>query len=282
MPNLLALLASLGWGSSDFLGGFASKRLPDRVVAAISQATGFVGLAIALLFVDSRPTAGDWALGVIAALLAVVGITALYRALAAGPMNVAAPTASVLGSGTAVVFGIGFGERPDGLAFLGIAAAIAAIVAVSRTPDTATEDRLPGHVRRTILTAVIAGLTLGAANVCFSRTSIESGISVVAIERALAALILAVPAWRVRPARRDLPRDAVGFAMGAGLLDALAATSLLLSLQRGALVLGGVLSGLFPVVTVVLARVVLGERLGRPQLVGLVLGVAAVVLLGLA
>ena len=282
MPNVLALLASVGWGSSDFLGGFASKRLPAQVVAAVSQTAGFLGLAVALLVVDSRPDGRDWALGIVAGLLAIVGITGLYRALAAGPMNVAAPLVAVLGSGTAVAFGIGFGERPGPLALVGIAAAVVAIVAVSRTPDAATDDREPGHVRRTLLTAAIAGCTLGAANVCFSRTSIESGISVVAIERALAMVVLAIPAWRARPARSDLPRADLGFAVGAGLLDAAAATSLLLALQRGGLVLGGMLSGLFPVVTVILARVVLRERMGRPQLVGLAFGVAAVALLGLA
>ena len=282
MPNVLAFLSSVGWGCSDFLGGFASKRLPAWVVAAVSQTAGFLGLALALLVVDSRPNGRDWALGVLAALLAVVGITFLYRALAAGPMNVAAPTAAVVGSGTAVIAGIAFGERPGMLAVLGIAAAVVAILAVSKTPDAATDDREPGHVRRTLVTAAIAGVTLGGANVCFSRTSIESGISVVVIERAIAAAILAVPAWRVRPPRRDLPRADLGFAVGAGLLDAAAATSLLLALQRGGLVLGGMLSGLFPVVTVVLARVVLGERMGRPQLVGLAFGVAAVALLGLA
>ena len=88
--------------------------------------------------------------------------------------------------------------------------------------------------------------------------------------------------WRARPARSDLPRADLGFAVGAGLLDAAAATSLLLALQRGGLVLGGMLSGLFPVVTVILASVVLRERMGRPQLVGLAFGVAAVALLGLA
>lgn len=285
LPNLLAGVASLGWGVSDFLGGFSSRRLPAMLVTFISQVSGLAIMVVAVAVIGGEPQTSDVWLGVAGGMMGGVGISLLYRSLALGPMNVAAPAAAVFGTTMAVVSGVIFGESLTPVTMIGLIAAIVAIVAVSQTPDSETIDHAPGHVRRTLLVAVASGLLLGAANVCYSRTAVESGIWPALTARLVATGVLLVPALRAllalrTQADRDTSRGGVGIAAAAGLADAVAASSIFLALQRGSLVLVGVLGGLFPVVTVLLARVFLKEHLGRPQLIGLGFAVTAVILLG--
>lgn len=280
MPNLLAGLASLGWGVADFLGGFAARRAPAQLVALITQVSGLAVMGLAVLVIGGDPTLRDVMLGAAGGVMGSFGLTMLYRSLALGPMNVAAPTTSVVGTGAAVVAGFAFGERATVLTLLGLIAAIVAIVAVSQTPDSETIDHAPGHVKRTLLIAAGGGLLLGSANVCYSQTAIASGAWPVTTARLVATAMLVLPALRSIP-DTGMPKEGLGTAALGGLADAVAAASMTFALQRGSLVLVGVLGGLYPVVTVLLARIFLGEHLGRPQILGLGFAVAAVVLLGL-
>ena len=156
-----------------------------------------------------------------------------------------------------------------------------AVVAVSQTPDAATDDHAPGHVRRTLRIGLSCGVLLGFANLLFAQTSPESGAWSVAVARAVAAVMLLVPALRIRPAG-GVHRASLGYAGAGGVMDALATMSITLAFQRGSVLLVGVLGGLFPAVTVMLARVVLRERMGRPQFVGLAFAIATIVLFAVA
>lgn len=280
MPNLLAGLASLGWGVADFLGGFAARRAPAQLVALVTQVSGLAVMGLAVLVIGGDPTFRDVMLGVAGGVMGSFGLTMLYRSLALGPMNVAAPTTSVVGTGAAVLAGFAFGERATVLTLLGLIAAIVAIVAVSQTPDSETIDHAPGHVRRTLFIAAGGGLLLGSANVCYSQTAIASGAWPITTARLVAAAMLILPALRSIP-DSGVPKKGLGTAAFGGLADAIAAASMAFALQRGSLVLVGVLGGLYPIVTVLLARVFLREHLGRPQILGLGFAIAAVVLLGL-
>lgn len=280
LPNLLGGLASLGWGVADFLGGASARRLPALMVAFVTQVSGLAIMGLALVLVPGDPATRDVMLGAAGGAMGGVGIAMLYRSLALGPMNVAAPSTSVFGTGAAVLAGIIFGERPTALTFVGILAAIVAIVAVSQTPDSETSDHAPGHVRRTLFISAIGGLLLGSANVCYSQTAIESGAWPVTVARIVATTVLLFPALRSRP-EGALEPGSLRMPVFGGVADAVAATAMAFALQRGSLVLVGVLGGLYPAVTVLLARIFLKEHLGRPQLLGLGFAVAAVVLLGL-
>ena len=281
MPALLACIASVLWGSSDFLGGLSSRRLPTQLVTGIALVAGLGTALVLFAVVGGDPTRQDLLLGAASGVLNCVGLIGLYRALAMGPMSVAAPTTSVMGAGTAVVAGLLGGERFTGLTALGAVAAIVAIVAVSREPEhEGKAERAPGHVRRTLVVALLGGLALGLANVCFAGTAVESGLAPLALARAVAVAVLVGPALRSRPPTA-IPRRDAATAASAGATDAIATTAMLLALQRGPLVLVGVLGALYPIMTVVLARVVLREVMGRWQVVGLGFGVAAVALLGL-
>lgn len=284
MPsNLLALAASFGWGTSDFLGGFASRRLPAQFVTAITQVAGAATMFAVVALTHPEPSARDTLLGVAAGIVGPIGLVLLYRGLALGPMNVAAPTTAVAGTATAVVGGIVLrGESFTGTTLAGAICAVIAVVAVSQTPDADTEDHLPGHVRRTLRICLASGFLLGLANVVFSETSPASGVWAIAVGRSVSTLLLLYPAIRIRPETRVLPRHELRLAALAGVGDALATTSLVLAFQRGTVILVGVLGGLFPAVTVLLARIVLRERMGRPQFLGLAFAIATVVLLGIA
>jgi drug/metabolite transporter (DMT)-like permease len=275
VPLLLAGLAGVAYGIADFLGGLASTTLRAERVAVVAQAVGLVVTLGLLPVVGASPSGADLAWGAAAGVGGGAGIAALYRALAIGPMNVAAPTAAVVGSVVPVGVGLSFGERPGPVALAGVACALLAVWLVGSAPHP---DASPGRGRRAALVGALAGAGLGAATVAFGRTSAEAGLwPLAAAKAATVALLLPVGGADGRggaPNGRG-PR----LALAAGLADAAATVLLVLAVQRGPLSLVGVLVSLYPASTVVLARVVLAERVGRAQALGLGLAAAAVVMI---
>jgi drug/metabolite transporter (DMT)-like permease len=274
MPNLLAGLASLLWGTADFLGGLGVKERSALAFVTLTQMVGVAIVAILLVLFPADPTAGDLWLGVISGALTVVLAASLYRSLALGPMNVAAPLSAVVGAAVPVAYGLLTGERPGALAFLGIAVGLVGIVLVSATKTGAQQRVAPA----TLVLATTAGAMIGIVNILFAHTSEDSGVWPFAMTKVVAFAVVGAAFLAVR-GRRDLRLGSLGLPVAAGVADAGATMSLLLALQRGSLVLISILGGLFPVVTVVLARAVLKEPMTRVQLAGLAAAVVAVVLL---
>jgi drug/metabolite transporter (DMT)-like permease len=279
MPIALAGLASLLWGTADFLGGLAASGWRAERVAAISQVVG-LGLLLALAPVLTGPLAPsqDLAWGAAAGISGAVGATLLYRSLAIGPMNVAAPTIAVVAALVPAAIGLVRGERPGALALAGVALAILAVAMVGGASAPGPNEPRPSI--RVLGLAAAAGVTLGLANVAFAQTSEESGLWPVTTTKLVAGIILwsVVLVTRGRNESRS-PRRNVRLAVWTGLVDVAATTCLALALQRGSLVLVSVLGSLFPAVTVVLARFVLEERIARLQAIGLALALAAVAMI---
>src|SRR5687768_6400696 len=248
MPIALAGLASVLWGTADFLGGLAASGWRAERVAAISQVVG------------------------------LVGAPRLYRSLAIGPMNVAAPTIAVVAAMVPAAIGLVRGERPGALALAGVALAIVAVALVGGASVPGPTEPRPSI--RVLGLAVAAGATLGLANVAFAQTSEGSGLWPVTTTKLVAGIVLGsvVLATRTSDGAKAPGRN-VRLALWTGLVDVAATTSLALALQRGSLVLVSVLGSLFPAVTVVLARFVLAERIGRVQAVGLALAIGAVAMI---
>jgi drug/metabolite transporter (DMT)-like permease len=278
MPIALAGLASLLWGTADFLGGFASSGWRAERVAGISQ---LVGLLLVLAFAPALPggaTGEDLAWGAAAGLVGAVGATFLYRSLAIGPMNVAAPTVAVVAAVVPTAVGLAQGERPSSLALSGVVLAVVAVALVGgASAPGPTEPRASVAV---LAVAAVAGVGLGLANVALSATSADAGLWPVAATKVTAGVAL----WSFvlatgRPRDRPPSGRNVRFAVWTGVFDAGATASLALALQRGSLVLVSVLGSLFPAATVVLARFVLDERIARTQAIGLVFALAAVALI---
>jgi drug/metabolite transporter (DMT)-like permease len=260
----LALAASLSWGLGDFLGGLKSRTLHVLTVLALSQVAG---MAAALIWVlasdDGVPGRGSIVLGVAAGASGCLGIAALYRGMAIGAMGVVAPISAV----AAVIpfgVGIGSGERPSALQVAGIVVALAGVAVAAREPAHLGGGRADG-----IGLALLAALGFGLYFVFADRAAEESVPYAVATARGASLVLALVAALAVgasfRPGRAALPALAV-----VGLCDVGANMLFSLATTRGYLSVVSVLAALYPVVTVVMAALVLHERVARTQRLGVV------------
>lgn len=271
---LLGLGSSVSWGISDLLGGMMARRLPVAVVLYVSQPVGLVLALLAVIVIGDRglsltealPAAGAGA-------FALIGLGAFYRGLAIGPISVVA-TISSLGVLVPVGVGLGGGESISAIAAAGIALAVAGAVLVSREPGEAL-DRAGGPA---IALAVLAALGFGGYFVGIDAAAEDdAGWAVVAARAGgVAALLAAWPLLRpnLRLARPQLaPLGLIGtFDVTANALFALATTQGLLSLVAPA-------ASLYAAVTVILAWMVLDERISRIRALGIVVAIAGVILI---
>lgn len=271
--SALAVLASAGWGTADFLGGLSTRRLSILTVSLVSQA---VGLAFTLGLVLSdlhAPTARVVLLGAIAGVLGMVGLMALYSALAIGPMGIVAPIAALSGC-VPVAVGLARGDRPAPIQLAGVALAITGVVLAAR-------HRSPSGTRaspRAIVLALFAAVTLGTLIVALSDAGRDDPAWAVLMVRITAVSLLCVAVLVRRPSFQ-MDRAQVRTLAAVGILDNGANLLFVLAAQRDLLSLIAVLASLYPVATVLLARGVLKERLSRVQAVGVAAALVGVALI---
>lgn len=277
MAVLLALGAALSWGIGDFLGGLTSRRADELYVTVLSQLSGLVVLLAAFAWLPGTPSRAALVFGAAAGVGGAMGLAAYFRALAIGPMGVTAPLSALVGAAVPVTVGLVAGERPDPAAAFGIALGLLAVVLVSRPAGDDTVPHDPARLRRGMLWASVAGLGFGWFFVALDMTPADSGLWPLVAARPAGILALGVLLAQRRPARPG--RVAAGVAAASGLLDMLANTLFLLAVRQGLLVLVSVLTSLYPVGVVVLARLVLRERLSRGQLTGIAFALGAAALI---
>lgn len=291
MGVLFALIAATAYGISDFVGGFASRRVPALTVLLVSYPIGGALMAVLLLWYRGPLSAATVAWSVGGGVAGLTGVALMYSALAIAPMNVVSPVTAVMSAVVPVLFGVGRGERPHGLAWLGIALGLVAVVLISRQaparPEPGTGETAaaaPGAGRtgtvgwRPLTMAVLAGVGFGMYFVCLASADTDSGIWPVVLSRAVSA-VLVVPLailgrQLVRPSRM-----VSGLAALAGVLDATANWTFVLASRHGLLSLSGVITALYPAGTVLLAMGFLGERSSRTQRMGFGVATFSVVLL---
>lgn len=275
MTVALALCASLLWGSADFLGGTATRRLPAIGVVFVSQAAALFGLLVVAIATGAF-TASTGYLGwaIVAAVVGVVALVGFYAALAEGTMGVVAPIAS-LGVVVPVVVGLAQGDRPSVWQGLGVGLAVVGVVLASG-PEL-SGDRPSGGMRPLLL-AGVAAVGFGTVIVCLAHGARSSTTMTLLVMRATSVVVLGLlavgGAARIGASRRDLP---LLVAVGAG--DVTANAALAVASTRGLLSVVAVLSSLYPAVTVLLARAVHDERLVRVQIIGVTAALAGVVLI---
>jgi len=258
------------WGAADFSGGSLTKRLPTFAVTVVSQAAGFVAL-LAAVGVRGEVTGRPFALGVLAGVGGGTGLAAFYRALSIGTMSVVSPLAAC---GAVVPFAIALaaGDRPSALALAGAAAALAGAVLASVEERRATSPERGRAVALAVFAAVALGVFVYFLGLGSREGDVLSAL-VGARVGSLAVLLLLAAATRA-PLR--VPRASVPGVAGVGLADVSANALFAVASSRGLLSLVAVLGSLYPVVTVLLAHVLLGERLTRAQQAGVVVALAGV------
>jgi drug/metabolite transporter (DMT)-like permease len=275
LPLTLAFFSGIAWGTADFLAGLAARRQALIVVMVVSQTAGLVMLGSIVLMRGRAPaTAAAVVFGLLGGVAGAAGLAALYRALAVGRMSVVAPTAALSGV-VPLVWGLARGDRPSAVQGVGVVLAVTGVVLASRTFDDGGDRRRAAGVGL----ALVAAATLGMLVVLLDEAGRSDPLWGVLMVR-VAALSLLGAVLLVRRPRAPFsladapPLVAVGVLdNGANLLFALAADA------GGALALTSVLGSLYPVATVILARLVLHERLERHQAVGVVAALTGVALI---
>jgi drug/metabolite transporter (DMT)-like permease len=278
MAAVLALLSSVLWGSADFLGGTVSRRHKAALVVGTSQAAGL--LAIAVVAVAAGALGDDagylpWA--VLSGIAGVVGLVSFYAALASGTMGVVSPIAA-LGVVVPVLTGLLKGERPAVLQLVGIVVAIAGVV-------LASGPELSGRAgARPVLLAGVAAVGFGVALLAIAKGSASSTYMTLVTMRATSVTLLGVAlvvalARGMDRAEVTIPLPELGLIALVGVGDLDANLTVGLASRRADIAVVAVLGSLYPVVTVLLARVFHHERLGRLQTVGVTLALAGVVLI---
>jgi len=272
---VLALLAAVVYGTSDFVGGLASRQRPAIAVLLYEYPVG-AALVLALLPAFYGPLDVRSALlGVGGGIAGMVGIIVLYSLMARAPMNIVSPITAVLAAIVPVGFGVLVGERPQVAAWFGIALGLVAVLLVSRTP----QDHPHGPIGLPILAlACLSGLGFGVYFICLARADHDSGLWPLVISRLTSAALIVPLAWHRRVAQ-VLAGPVLGLALLAGVLDASANLFFLLASRHGLLSLASVITSLYPAMTVLLAAVVLHERTGPWQRVGLALAAGSIVLI---
>jgi drug/metabolite transporter (DMT)-like permease len=273
VASLLALSGAVLWGVGDFLGGLASRRLAVLAVLAISQAVGLVGVAC-WVWIASDPFPGVVELlpAAAAGVAGLIGLGALYRGLAIGAMGIVAPI-SAASPLVPLAVDAARGLTPAALQWLGIVLVLAGIVVLSREPSGEGTTRIAAGAGL----ALVAALGFGGFLVGLDAGSDESAPwAVVAARSAAVATVLAaavVTSTSLRPPVRFLP-----ILVAVGIFDTGANVCVAFATTKGAAGIVAVLSALYPIVTVVLARLFLGERLSVPRRAGGVVALAGAAL----
>jgi drug/metabolite transporter (DMT)-like permease len=275
---VLALASAVVYGASDFLGGLASRRASVFGVVAMSQVVGLVALVALLPWLGGPVDGADLGWGAAAGLAGAAGLVVFFRTLAGGVMSVVAPVTAVTAAAVPVLVGLLGGDTIGGWAAVGIALALLAVVLVSAESGLSA---LRAARPAALAPALLAGSMFGLFFVLLDRTSSEAGLTPLVTARlASVGLVVAIAVaghQSLRVTRAALPLVAVS-----GVGDMTANALFLLATQAdGQLAIVGVLASLYPVSTVVLAQVVLRERLVGAQVAGLLAAAAAVVLITL-
>ncbi|GAA2048212.1 EamA family transporter [Leifsonia soli] len=285
---VLGLLSAVVYGSADFLGGVAARRIGPVRTTAVGAVSGLLLLLLALPFAGGAWSAAALGWGALSGLAGSVAVGLLYACLAIGPMSILSPLTALVSAVVPMAWGLIGGDRFGAVGYLALGMALVAVVLVGFVPEK-------GAVRpsaRALLMAVGAGAMIGVFLILLDQTPEDSGVVPLIANRAVNGAVM----WTLvgvlvlrgrRPARRDgdaparLEPRGTGIAVAGGALDASANVLILLGLRLGDLTTMSVLVALYPAGTILLAAVVLRERVAPVQWVGLVLAVVAAALLSL-
>jgi drug/metabolite transporter (DMT)-like permease len=267
----LALLSALAYGISDFLGGIFAKRSSAWQVAVVGQTSSGVLSLIAAIIIAGSPTGTDLMYGSLAGLGGGFGVAFLYRGLSTARMGVVAPISAIGTALIPVIVGLATGDRPSAVALLGVVFAFPAIALISRVVD----DN-PAH-RGGVVDGVLAGVGFGLLFTFLGQVGDEAGLYPLALSQLTSVLGVVITAIVCRQDWVPRGRKVWG-AVVMGPLGATAQGAFLYATHHGLLSIVSVISSLYPASTVLLASVLLREKIHGWQGVGLVFAALAVAL----
>lgn len=279
MALFLGLLVATAYGSADFLGGFSVQTSPAGATVLVSQTIGLVAaVAYSVAIGADAVHANDVLLGALAGFTTVGGLVCLYRGLALGRASVVAPVSAVGAAVLQVSWGLTQGEDPGMVPLIGVVLAIVAIGVVAATAGD-SKSNLTSRLGELGLGSG-AALLLGSSLILFSETSTGSGLWPIVVARIAPLPVVAIVLVALRQPLRVRRHD-LRFVGGAGALDATANALLILALREGLVSLVAPVAALYPVATVVLARIIQREHLSRARVGGLAVALAGLVLIAL-
>lgn len=269
---VLALAASLSWGIADFVGPVKARVLGTLRVLIYAQVAGFVGIAI-LLAVKRAPVPGpEVLLAIPASLSGTLGLYAYYRGVIAGAVSIVAPVAGA-SAVIPVIIGIATGDRPGPLPFVGILCALFGVALASREPGD-NDRRLAAGVGLALLAAVGFGFYFPFMHVAGNEDPWWASM----IFRGFSTALVAIAVLARRPPLH-LGRTELAVVILVGLGDMMGNLLFAASSGHGLVSVTSVLASLYPIVTIVLARIVLREHVASIQRVGVVLTLTGVALI---
>jgi drug/metabolite transporter (DMT)-like permease len=271
---LCGLAAAASYGAADFLGGLATRRSAVFGVVSGVQVTGLVLLLPVAPFFGGTFSSRALQYGVLAGICTAGGIALLYYALAIGRMGVVSPITAVVAAMVPVIAGALRGEHLTSLKIVGILAALLAVVLVSTSPAGAHASRRFTGIRE----ALLSGILLGGVYVFLAAAGSGAGLYPLLTARA-ASVILIVAAVLVLRRPPVAPAAVLPLILVAGIIDMAANVLYVLSAYAGMVSIAAVLTSLYPASTVLLAALVLRERLASRQIAGVALALGSVVLI---
>lgn len=269
------LAAAASWGAGDFSGGIATKRTPAHMVLLLSQfAGGLLLLGLTGVFVESVPSLDILAVGCLAGLFGAAGLLALYSGLAQGRMGLVSPLAAVIAAVLPVLVGVAGEGMPAPQRLAGFGIGLAAVWFLTRGEGGAAfhwkDLRLP----------LAAGIAFSLFFILIDRASTASVLWPLVAARGASVLLLLL--YSVARRRARLPgRSQLGVIALAGIFDSGGNAFFALATRIGRLDIATVLGSLYPAGTVLLAWLLLKERLGPRQWAGVLMALAALVLIAL-
>lgn len=307
---LLSLASAIGYGGSDYAAGVASRQVSVLRVTIMAEAVSVLALLLVVPWVSNRePSLAPAAWGAAAGLGGVTGALALYQGFRHAAFSVAGPLSAVASAGFAVLAGLLFGEHPGGLSMAGIALALPAIVGVSVSPRSrepeAAVPGLPGgphgphglgadgpgaavaassqasgqHIAG-VLWGLAAGAGFGVLFIGLNRAGSADDLWPVVVAQ-ITGLVAVGLVGLARGQLRPLERRAAWLAVVTGVTGAAGTLCYFVATHDGLLAVTAVITSLYPAVTILLARILLRERLTVPRLAGLILAAGSVALIAL-
>lgn len=271
---ILALAAAVGWGTADYLAGRASRRSSSLSVLAVSQAIGFtIATAGWMVLRPPSPSSEQIVYASLSGVFLAIGLGSLYEGMRIGRISLVAPI-SATAAVVPVVYGLATGEALTLVQCLGVGLALAGVILAS----TERGPSRSAHVAAGVVFALVAA-TAGGVNIVFLDAASPGGVLSTLVIQRITIAVLAITAATALSTRVRLPSMILPAIAAIGVVDVVATGCFAAATTRGRLSVVSVLAALYPAVTVILAALLLRERVTRTQRAGIVLALVAVVLL---